>query len=60
MKAWVGLGANLGDADAALADAIERLALLPGTRVVAQSSRYRSAPIDSHGPDYRNAVADLL
>lgn len=59
MKAFVGLGANLGDADAALADALRRLAVLPGTRVVRASSVYRTAPIDSHGPDYRNAVAEL-
>lgn len=59
MKAFVGLGANLGDADAALADALRRLAALPGTRVVRRSSVYRTAPVDSHGPDYRNAVAEL-
>ncbi len=59
MKAFVGLGANLGDADAALADALRRLAALPGTRVVRASAVYRTAPIDSHGPDYRNAVAEL-
>ncbi len=59
MRAFVGLGANLGDAAAALADALERLARLPGTRRVAASSVYRTAPIDSQGPDYLNAVAEL-
>jgi 2-amino-4-hydroxy-6-hydroxymethyldihydropteridine diphosphokinase len=59
MRAFVGLGANLGDAAGALADALERLARLPGTRRVAVSSVYRTAPIDSHGPDYLNAVAEL-
>lgn len=59
MRAFVGLGANLGDADAALADALHRLAALPHTRLVARSAVYRTAPIDSSGPDYRNAVAEL-
>ncbi len=59
MKAYIGLGANLGDADGALADALRRLAALPQTRLVARSAVYRTAPIDSSGPDYRNAVAEL-
>ncbi len=59
MRAFVGLGANLGDAAAALADALDRLGRLPGTVRVAVSSVYRTAPIDSHGPDYLNAVAEV-
>ena len=59
MKAYIGLGANLGDAERALADALQRLAALPSTRLVARSAVYRTAPIDSSGPDYRNAVAEL-
>lgn len=58
-RAYVGLGANLGDARAALAQALAALDALPGTRRVATSSIYRSAPIDSSGPDYLNAVAAL-
>ncbi|MFN3376328.1 MAG: 2-amino-4-hydroxy-6-hydroxymethyldihydropteridine diphosphokinase [Burkholderiaceae bacterium] len=57
--AWVGLGANLGDAQAALQRAVQALASLPGTRLVALSSLYRSAPVDAGGPDYWNAVAAL-
>ena len=57
--AFVGLGANLGDARATLMLALERLAALPQTRLVRHSSLYRTAPIDSHGPDYLNAVAEL-
>lgn len=56
-RAWIGLGANLGDALAALRDAVSRLDRLPGTRRVALSSVYRSAPVDAGGPDYVNAVA---
>lgn len=58
-RAYVGLGANLGDAQGALATALRALAALPGTRVAAVSSIYRTAPIDSGGPDYLNAVAAL-
>ena len=59
MIAWVGIGANLGDARANVLDAIERLARLPGARLVQTSSLYRTAPIDSSGDDYVNAVAAL-
>jgi 2-amino-4-hydroxy-6-hydroxymethyldihydropteridine diphosphokinase len=58
-RAYVGLGANLGHARAALIAAREALAALPGTRLVASSCLYRSAPIDSSGPDYFNAVVGL-
>jgi 2-amino-4-hydroxy-6-hydroxymethyldihydropteridine diphosphokinase len=59
MIAWIGIGANLGDARANVVDAIERLARLPGARLVQASSLYRTAPIDSSGDDYVNAVAAL-
>lgn len=54
--AYVALGANLGDARGALDAAFVALAELPGTRLRAASSLYRSAPVDSAGPDYLNAV----
>jgi len=57
--AHVGLGANLGDARAALDAALQALAGLPRTQLLRCSSIYRSAPIDSSGPDYLNAVAEL-
>jgi 2-amino-4-hydroxy-6-hydroxymethyldihydropteridine diphosphokinase len=57
MIAFIGIGANLGDALANVDDAFERLAALPGTTLLARSSRYRTAPIDSSGDDYINAVA---
>lgn len=58
-RAYVALGANLGDALAALRAAVAALGGLAGTRRVALSSLYRTAPIDSSGPDYLNAVAAL-
>ncbi len=56
---YVGLGANLGDAAAALAAAVAALAALDATDVVAVSPTYRSAPIDASGPDFLNAVVRL-
>lgn len=58
-RAYIGLGANLGDARAACAGALAALARLPGTRVAAVSSWWRSAPVDAQGPDYVNGVAAL-
>lgn len=57
MIAFVGIGANLGDAQANVLDALRRLALLDGTMVMETSGLYRTAPVDSSGPDYINAVA---
>lgn len=59
IRAYVGLGANLGDARAALDAACEAIAALPGVRFGARSALYRSAPVDAGGPDYLNAVALL-
>jgi 2-amino-4-hydroxy-6-hydroxymethyldihydropteridine diphosphokinase len=59
-RAYVGLGANLGsDLLATLTQAAQALAALPGTRLVALSSAWRSAPVDAGGPDFLNAVAAL-
>jgi len=58
-RAWIGLGANLGDREAALRAAVRAIAALPGTQVLRVSSLYRSAPVDAGGPDYLNAVAEI-
>jgi 2-amino-4-hydroxy-6-hydroxymethyldihydropteridine diphosphokinase len=59
VTAFVGLGANLGDAAQAVRSAIQQLGATPGLRVVNTSSLYRTAPMDSSGPDYINAVAEV-
>lgn len=59
VRAYVGLGANLGDTALALEGALKALGALPQTELIRTSAVYRTAPIDSHGPDYRNAVAVL-
>lgn len=58
-RAYVGLGANLGDAAAAIEQAIAQIALLPATRLAARSALYLSAPVDAAGPDFFNAVAAI-
>ena len=55
--AYIGIGANLGDARANVDDALARLAALPATTLLLRSSHYRSAPLESSGDDYVNAVA---
>ncbi len=60
MRAFVAFGANLGDPSAAFRLALQQLAGLAGTRVIAHSSLYRSAPVGvEHQPDYINAVIEL-
>lgn len=60
VTAYIGLGANLGDDPAAaLGRAVQQLAATLGITVTAQSSYYRTAPIDSSGPDYTNAVVEV-
>jgi 2-amino-4-hydroxy-6-hydroxymethyldihydropteridine diphosphokinase len=55
--AVIALGANLGDARAALSGAVEAIAGLPGVSMLAQSSVYSTAPIGGvEQPDYLNAV----
>ena len=59
VTAHVGLGANLGDPVRSLRLALQALAHWPGVRLHKVSSFYRTAPVDSTGPDYVNAVAEL-
>lgn len=58
-RAFVGVGANLGDAIATVRAALRVLGQLPDTDLVACSSLYRSAPVQASGPDFVNAVAEL-
>jgi 2-amino-4-hydroxy-6-hydroxymethyldihydropteridine diphosphokinase len=59
-KAFIGLGANLGEPQDQVRRAMAALAELPGTRLVAASSFYRSAPVGVVAqPDFINAVAEI-
>ena len=56
---FIGLGANLGDARTTLRAALDALQALAAPGSFQASSLYASAPVDSTGPDYVNAVARL-
>jgi 2-amino-4-hydroxy-6-hydroxymethyldihydropteridine diphosphokinase len=59
IRAYVGLGSNIGHPRRRLARALSALSHLPRTRLVAASPSYVSAPVGVAGPqpDYINAVA---
>jgi 2-amino-4-hydroxy-6-hydroxymethyldihydropteridine diphosphokinase len=59
VRAFVAVGANLGDARSTVERALVELDALPGTQVKKRSSLYRTAPVDATGPDFINAVVDL-
>lgn len=59
VTAYVALGANLGDAVAAVRAAFDALARTGGVRLLRTSCLYRSAPHEAQGPDYINAVAEV-
>jgi len=60
MKAYVGLGSNLGEREALLRSAIEQLAQLPETRLGKVSSLYDTSPVgELDQPNFLNAVAQL-
>jgi 2-amino-4-hydroxy-6-hydroxymethyldihydropteridine diphosphokinase len=60
VRAYVGLGANLGDAAATLATAVHGLAALRGARLVAVSRLYVTVPVGVvDQPDFRNAAVAL-
>jgi 2-amino-4-hydroxy-6-hydroxymethyldihydropteridine diphosphokinase len=59
VTAYVALGANLGEPFVAIQKALEVIGAVAGVSSVRRSSLYLTAPIDSSGPDYVNAVAEL-
>ncbi len=60
MRAWIGIGSNLGDRTAACARAVAALGGLPGTRVVRVSSLYLTEPVGLCGCEwFVNAVAEV-
>ena len=60
MKAYVGLGSNLGEREGLLRSAIEQLSQLPETRLGRVSSLYDTAPVgELDQPNFLNAVVQL-
>ncbi len=59
-RAYIGLGANLGDPRGQIRAALAAMGNLPATRLAGQSSFYRSAPQGyAEQPDFINAVARI-
>jgi 2-amino-4-hydroxy-6-hydroxymethyldihydropteridine diphosphokinase len=57
--AYIGVGANLGDAAENVRRALDALNRHDSIRLTAQSSLFRTAPVDADGDDYINAVAQI-
>jgi 2-amino-4-hydroxy-6-hydroxymethyldihydropteridine diphosphokinase len=60
VRSYIGLGANVGDAERTLAAAVNALAALPGAALRGVSRLYATRPVgDEHQPEFRNAVVAL-
>jgi len=60
VRAYIGLGANVGNARAALTAAVHALAALPGAALAGVSRLYVTAPVEViDQPDFHNAVVAL-
>jgi len=60
MRAFVGLGSNLGEREAMIRSALEELAHLPSTTLERASSLYDTEPVgDTEQPNFLNAAAQL-
>lgn len=63
VRAYIGLGSNLAEPIRQVQQAIDALAVLPLSKLVARSSLYRSAALATDSaepqPDYINAVAAI-
>ncbi len=60
VRAYIGLGSNVGDSSSTLAAAVRALAALPGTRLRGVSRLYVTRPVGvADQPAFRNAVVAL-
>ena len=60
VRAYIGLGSNLGDSEKTLARAVSALDARPGTRVHAVSRLYATEPVGfADQPEFRNAVVAI-
>jgi 2-amino-4-hydroxy-6-hydroxymethyldihydropteridine diphosphokinase len=60
LRAYLGLGANLGDPAGQIEAALRAVDTLPATRLITRSALYRSEPLGPAGqPDYCNAVCAI-
>jgi 2-amino-4-hydroxy-6-hydroxymethyldihydropteridine diphosphokinase len=58
-RAFIGLGSNLGDRAANYREAIARIAQIPHTRVVRQSSIYETEPVGNLKGAFLNGVVEV-
>ena len=60
VRAYIGLGANVGNPERTLGEAVHTLAALPGARLRGVSRLYATAPVGlTDQPEFRNAVVAL-
>lgn len=59
VTAYIALGGNLGEARTTVLQAMQGIAMLRATTLVSRSSLYCTAPVQSTGPDYINAVVEV-
>jgi 2-amino-4-hydroxy-6-hydroxymethyldihydropteridine diphosphokinase len=60
VKAYIGLGSNLGERESMIRQALEALSILPETDLVRASSLYDTEPVgDVDQPNFLNAVAQV-
>lgn len=59
IRAYIGLGANLGDARQTIERAIEALGQTQGIETVKVAPLYGSDPVDATGPTFVNTVAEV-
>lgn len=60
MRAYIGLGSNLGERESMIRQALESLSLLPETDLLRASSLYDTEPVgDVDQPNFLNAVAEV-
>jgi 2-amino-4-hydroxy-6-hydroxymethyldihydropteridine diphosphokinase len=60
VRAYIGLGANIGDAASTLAAAVHALAALPETEIAGVSRLYATEPVGVvDQPEFRNAVVAI-
>lgn len=58
-RAFIGVGSNLGDRKANVAEALEQVAKLPGSRILRTSSLYESEPHGNAKTWFVNAVLEV-
>jgi 2-amino-4-hydroxy-6-hydroxymethyldihydropteridine diphosphokinase len=60
VRAYLGLGANVGDSQRTLTEAVSAIDALPGVRLRGVSRLYATAPVGvTDQPDFRNAVVAI-